>query len=105
MTNPAGVETSAITTDSWPFVEEGREMGQVDFQVQKEGGLMAGLWRTDPEVGAEIPYNVKGSDTFQALQGEAEPETPDGQKIDLIAGASIRTRTGSPRSGGPGRRS
>ncbi|MCX4693482.1 cupin domain-containing protein [Streptomyces sp. NBC_01408] len=87
MTNLAGVETSAITADSWePFVEEGREMGQVHFLVQKEGGLLAGLWRTDPEVGAEIPYNVTGSDTFHVLQGEAELETPDGQKIELIAG-------------------
>ncbi|MBT1188110.1 DUF861 domain-containing protein [Streptomyces sp. CJ_13] len=82
-----GVSTSSITTDSWePFVEEGREMGQVHFLVQKEGGLMAGLWRTDAEIGAEIPYNVTGSDTFHVLQGEAELETSDGKKIDLIAG-------------------
>ncbi|MCX5070948.1 cupin domain-containing protein [Streptomyces sp. NBC_00424] len=82
-----GVSASSIATDSWePFIEEGREMGQVHFLVQKEGGLMAGLWRTDPEIGGEIPYNVTGSDTFHVLKGEAELETPDGQKINLIAG-------------------
>ena len=45
-----------------------------------------GLWRIGPDNGAHFPYNVHGSDTFQIIEGEAELETPDGEKIKLTPG-------------------
>lgn len=61
-------------------------MGQIHWLVQAEGGPVSGLWRIGPEEGAEIPYKAVGTDTFHVIEGEAELETPDGEKIELVAG-------------------
>ncbi|MER6523503.1 cupin domain-containing protein [Streptomyces sp. NPDC001553] len=36
--------------------------------------------------GAEFPYKPAATDTFHVIEGEAELETPDGEKIELVAG-------------------
>ncbi|MFF3454627.1 hypothetical protein ACFYXH_09875 [Streptomyces sp. NPDC002730] len=82
MTNAPGFSSSSVTAQSWePFVEDDREMGQIHLLVQAEEGPVSGLWRIGPEEGAEIPYKAVGTDTFHVIEGEAEMETPDGEKI------------------------
>jgi uncharacterized cupin superfamily protein len=61
-------------------------MGEVHFLVQAEDGPVAGLWRIGAQEGEEFPYRVTGSDSFHVIEGEAELETPDGEKIELVAG-------------------
>nr|WSW48676.1 cupin domain-containing protein [Streptomyces sp. NBC_01001] len=76
-----------MAAESWePLLEDGQEKGQVHWLVRAEGGQQAGFWRIGPEEGAEITYNVVGTDTFHVVQGEAELETPDGERIELVAG-------------------
>lgn len=87
MTNAASFASSSVTAQSWePYVEEGRETGEIHWLVQAEEGQMSGLWRIGPEEGAEFPYKPAATDTFHVIEGEAELETPDGEKIELIAG-------------------
>ncbi|WP_369780170.1 cupin domain-containing protein [Streptomyces sp. R33] len=87
MTSTAGFASSSVTAQSWePHVEDGRATGEVHWLVQSEDGTMSGLWRIGLEEGAEFPYKPEASDTFHAIEGEAELETPDGEKIELVAG-------------------
>ena len=88
MTTASSVMSSSVSTESWEqIIEDGRKMGQVHWLLQSENGPVAGLWKIDTEEGAEIPYNVTtGSDSFHVIEGEADLETPDGEKIQLIAG-------------------
>ncbi|MFF1496601.1 cupin domain-containing protein [Streptomyces sp. NPDC058304] len=87
MTNPAGYSISSVTAQSWEtYVEDGRKTGEIHWLVQAEEGQLAGLWRIDPAEGAEIPYKPAATDTFHVIEGEAELETPDGEKIELVAG-------------------
>ena len=88
MTKASSVMSSSVSADSWEqVVEDGRKMGQVHWLLQAENGTLAGLWKIDAEEGAEIPYRVTtGSDSFHVIEGEAELETPDGEKIQLVAG-------------------
>ena len=87
VTNTGTVMSSAVSAQSWePLVEDGREMGQVHWSVQAEGPPVVRLWRVGTEEGAELLSRVTGSDTFRVIEGEAELETPDGDRIELIAG-------------------
>lgn len=87
MTKADSVVSSSVSAESWePLVEDGREMGQVHWLLQAEKGPVAELWGAGTEEGAELPYRVTGSDSFHVIEGEAELETPDGEKIELIAG-------------------
>lgn len=79
--------------DSWePFVDGGHQIGEVRWITQQErpGGVLAvGLWRIDPEAGAELPYAVRGSETIHVLEGEAVLEQPDGGTIELRPGVVV----------------
>lgn len=88
MPKASSVMSSSVSTNSWEqVVEDGRKMGQVHWLLQSENGPVAGLWKIDTEEGAEIPYRVTtGSDSFHVIEGEADLETPDGEKIQLTAG-------------------
>ncbi len=87
MTKTADVVSSSVTAEAWePLIEDGRELGEVHWLRQGEGGPVAGLWRVSVEEGAEIPYKVTGTDSFHVIKGEAELETPDGERIELTAG-------------------
>jgi uncharacterized cupin superfamily protein len=88
MTTASSVKSSSASTDSWEqLVEDDQKMGQVHWLLQSENGTVAGLWKIDTEEGAEIPYRVTtNSDSFHVIEGEAELETPDGEKIQLLAG-------------------
>lgn len=88
MPKASSVMSSSVSTDSWEqVVEDGRKMGRVHWLLQSENGPVAGLWKIDTEEGAEIPYRVTtGSDSFHVIEGEADLETPDGEKIQLTAG-------------------
>ncbi len=81
-------KSSDVTAGSWePLIDDGQEIGEVHWlRREGEGMPVSGLWRISTEKGAEIPYNVHGSDSFHVIEGEAELETPDGQKIMLVAG-------------------
>jgi uncharacterized cupin superfamily protein len=80
--------SSSVTAGSWePLIEDGRETGQIHWlRREGEGGPLAGLWRVSAERGAEIAYRADGIDTFHVIEGEAELETPAGDKIQLVAG-------------------
>lgn len=108
MTTAADLHISSVDTKTgWvPFVEDGHEIGEVHWLVQQaraDGVLAAGLWRIDPESGAELPYAVHGSETIHVLEGEAVLELSDGRTIELKPGvvlslpdgfsATWRTRT------------
>jgi uncharacterized cupin superfamily protein len=87
MTTTVGVFTSSVDAETWePLIEDGKEIGEVHWLVQAEGRPAVGLWRYEPEEGSEFPYVVTGSDAFHVIRGEAELETPDGERIELIAG-------------------
>lgn len=47
---------------------------------------MSGLWRIGPVEGAKFPYKPAATDTFHVIEDEAELETSDGEKIELVAG-------------------
>ena len=80
--------SSSVAAGSWePLILEGRETGEVHWlRGEGEAAPVAGLWRIGTDNGAEFPYNVHGSDTFHVIEGEAELETPDGEKIKLVPG-------------------
>ena len=87
MTTTAGVFTSTVDAETGePLIEDGEQIGEVHWLIQAEGRPIAGLWRNEPEEGAELPYKVTGSDAFHAIRVEAELETPDGERIKLVAG-------------------
>jgi uncharacterized cupin superfamily protein len=87
MTTASSVLSSSASADSWEqVIEEGQKMGQVHWLLQSEKGPVAGLWKVDTEEGAEMPYRVTGTDSFHVIEGEAELETPDGEKVPLVAG-------------------
>ena len=87
MTSTASFVSSSVAADSWEtLIEDGQEMGQVHWLRQVEGGPVAGLWRVSAEKGAELPYKVTGTDSFHVIEGEAELETPDGERIQLVPG-------------------
>jgi uncharacterized cupin superfamily protein len=86
MTVATDVHSSSATTEAFePLIEDGRQLGEVHFLLQSEA-LVAGMWRIGPVEGAEFPYKVTGSDTFHVIKGEAELETPDGDRIQLVPG-------------------
>jgi hypothetical protein len=61
MTTTVGVFTSSVDAETWePLSEDGEEIGQVHWLVQADGHPIAGLWRDEPEEGAELPYRVTG---------------------------------------------
>ena len=84
---------SATAEDAWePFVLDGQQVGEVRWIAQDDrphGPLAVGLWRIDPEAGAELPYAVAGSETIHVLEGEAELEQPDGTTIALTPGVIL----------------
>ena len=87
MRKTASVVSSSVAAESWePLIEDGRRMGEVHWLLQGEGGPVAGLWRISAEEGAEMPYKVTGTDTFHVIQGDAELQTPDGERIELTTG-------------------
>jgi uncharacterized cupin superfamily protein len=89
--------THALTTvdaSTWERFQAAPDVtiGEVHWLTVKErenGTLATGLWRIGPEEGAEIPYAVAGSETFHVLEGEAELETPDGERISLTPGTVV----------------
>src|SRR4051812_29015718 len=87
MTKTAEVVTSSVRAETWePLIEDGQKLGETHLLRQEEGGPVVGLWRISVEEGAEIPYNVTGIDSFHVIEGEAELETPDGERIQLTTG-------------------
>ena len=87
MTKAASFVSSSVSAETWePLMEDGREIGQVHWLTQPEPGPASGLWRIGTAEGAEIPYKVTGTDTFHVIEGEAELETPDGERIRVVAG-------------------
>jgi uncharacterized cupin superfamily protein len=87
MTQASSVPSSSVSATSWePLLEDGREIGEVHLLVRAEGGPVAGLWRVGAQEGEAFPYRVTGSDSFHVIEGEAELETLDGEKIALVAG-------------------
>jgi hypothetical protein len=95
---PAGSTSPPCRTDSTPAAP-----ACTASSIQRWRAYI--VWKVDTEEGAEMPYHVTGTDSFHVIEGEAELETPDAEKIPLVAGASTRSRTGSPPPGGPARRS
>ena len=94
MTDVQKVNVSSIDAETgWePFVHDGHTVGEVHWLAQEarqNGVLAAGLWRIDPESGAELPYAVSGSETIHVLEGEAVLELPDGTTIDLAPGVIV----------------
>ena len=92
--NTISIATVSTTAeDAWePFVVAGQEVGEVRWIAQDarpEGLLAVGLWRIDPEAGAELPYSVAGSETIHVLEGEAELEQADGTTISLTPGIIV----------------
>lgn len=83
----------ATAEDAWePFVHDGHVVGEVRWIAQDErpnGPLAVGLWRIDPEAGAELPYAVAGSETIHVLEGEADLEQADGTTIALTPGVVV----------------
>lgn len=79
--------------DTWePFIVEGHNVGEVRWIAQEarpHGPLAVGLWRIDPEAGAELPYAVAGSETIHVLEGEADLELADGTTIALTPGVVV----------------
>lgn len=96
-TRPAGV-SDVSASDNWePFVHEGHTVGEVRWLVQEareNGVLVAGLWRIDPESGAEFPYSVAGSETIHVLEGEAILEDEGGETIRLEPGVIVSLSDG-----------
>lgn len=88
-TPTVSVSTTDAQTPWEPFVPGDSAIGEVHWLVQEarpHGVLAAGLWRIDPESGAELPYFVSGSETIHVLEGEAALDLPDGSTIDLTPG-------------------
>jgi uncharacterized cupin superfamily protein len=90
------ISTATVSTnaeDVWePFVLDGQQVGEVRWiaqDVRPQGPLAVGLWRIDPEAGADLPYAVAGSETIHVLEGEAELEQADGTTIPLTPGVII----------------
>jgi uncharacterized cupin superfamily protein len=87
--------TAVPTTaeDAWePFVHDGHVVGEVRWIAQEarpHGPLAVGLWRIDPEAGAELPYSVAGSETIHVLEGEADLEQSDGTTLALRPGVVV----------------
>ena len=79
--------------DAWePFVHDGQTVGEVRWiaqQARPHGPLAVGLWRIDPEAGADLPYAVAGSETIHVLEGEADLEQADGTTISLRPGVVL----------------
>jgi uncharacterized cupin superfamily protein len=91
-TPTVSVSNTDAQTPWEPFVHDGHTVGEVHWLVQEarqDGVLAAGLWRIDPESGAEMPYAVSGSETIHVLEGEAVLELPDGTTIDLAPGVIV----------------
>ncbi|MFD8985980.1 hypothetical protein [Streptomyces sp. NPDC059564] len=42
--------------------------------------------------GPDFPYKPAATDTFHVIEGEAELVTPDGEKIEIIAGGIYSSR-------------
>ena len=86
----SSVPRATVDPEAWePFVVQGREIGEVHWLVQNSrphGVLAAGMWLIHAEGGVELPYAVAGSETFQVLEGDAELETPAGERIRLTRG-------------------
>ena len=84
---------STTAEDAWePFVHDGHTVGEVRWIAQEarpHGPLAVGLWRIDPDAGAELPYAVAGSETIHVLEGEAELEKADGTTIALSPGVIV----------------
>ena len=84
---------STTADDAWePFVHDGHHVGEVRWIAQEarpHGPLAVGLWRIDPDAGAELPYTVAGSETIHVLEGEAELEQADGTTITLTPGVIV----------------
>lgn len=93
MNNIAIAPVPTNVEDAWePFVHDGHVVGEVRWiaqEVRPQGPLAVGLWRIDPEAGAELPYAVAGSETIQVLEGEADLEQPDGTTITLTPGVVV----------------
>lgn len=84
---------STTADDAWePFVHDGHHVGEVRWiarETRPHGPLAVGLWRIDPDAGAELPYAVAGSETIHVLEGEAELEQTDGTTITLTPGVIV----------------
>jgi uncharacterized protein len=93
MSNTAIAAVPASAEDAWePFLHDGHVVGEVRWIAQEarpHGPLAVGLWRIDPESGAELPYAVAGSETIHVLEGEAELEQADGTTIALTPGVVL----------------
>jgi uncharacterized cupin superfamily protein len=93
MKNISIATTSTTAGETWePFVHEGEVVGEVYWIAQEDrpqGSLAVGLWRIDPESGAELPYSVAGSETIHVLEGEADLEQPDGATLALRPGVIV----------------
>lgn len=87
------VAQATVDPETWePFVVGDQTVGEVHWLVQAQrpqGVLASGIWRIGPDDGAELPYAVAGSETIHVLEGEAELETPAGEKIRLTPGVVI----------------
>jgi uncharacterized cupin superfamily protein len=84
MTVTGKLASSSVSAEGWePLVEDGREIGEIHWLLQTPGGPVAGLWRIGTE---DFPYHVTGSDIFHVIEGDAELETPSGDKIPLTPG-------------------
>jgi uncharacterized cupin superfamily protein len=84
--NTISIATISTTAeDGWePFVHDGHSVGEVRWIAQEarpQGPLAVGMWRIDPEAGAELPYAV--------AEGEAELEQADGTTIALTPGVIV----------------
>ena len=85
MATPTEYKSTSVTAGPWEtLIVDGRETGEVHWlRGEGEPAPTAGLWRIGVD---DFPYNVHGSDTFHVIEGEAELETPDGEKIMLVPG-------------------
>ena len=93
MNNTAIATVPVTAVDAWePFVHEGHVVGEVRWITQDSrphGPLAVGLWRIDPETGAELPYAGAGSETIHVLEGVADLELADGTTIPLTPGVVV----------------
>lgn len=79
-----------VQTGWIPFLVDGRQAGEVCWLVAPGSGApITGLWRIDPQSGAQLPYTVRGVETFHVLEGEAVLEQADGSTINLVPGTVI----------------
>jgi uncharacterized cupin superfamily protein len=93
------VHRSSVQAENYePFINEGKETGEVSWLRTESGGegmLFAGLWRAEPMTVES--YTFAGDETLQVLKGRVTIEVEGHAPVELGVGdiASFRKGTKS----------